>query len=164
MANLTQNRLNVTLTAAAITSINTSITSISSQLPAGSLTDDERNSFKAIDVNNKIFVEDTLTEMSISSSGIIPPFLNSSNILNDLTFFEQLDSIESNITNLLRKVADLKRICGSESYDNALAVYRIYEAANLAGIPGAKESYSKLNARFASSNTGAGRPANENVN
>lgn len=158
MANLTQNRLNVTLTTAVVTGINTNLAAVAAQLPAVTLTDEERSSFKAIDVNNKIFVEDTLTEMAISSAGIIPPFLNSAVIQTDLTFFEQLDALESNITNLLRKVSDLKRICGSESYDYSLAVYRIYEAANFAGISGAKESYDKLKARFEQNNAGASRP------
>ena len=85
MANLTQNRLNVILTPAAVTTTNTAIAAIAAQMPAGSLTDEERNSFRAIDVNNKIFVEDTITEMGISGAGIIPPFLNSGNIQNDLT-------------------------------------------------------------------------------
>ena len=163
MANLTQNRLNVILTPAAVTTTNTAIAAIAAQMPAGSLTDEERNSFRSIDVNNKIFVEDTITEMGISGAGIIPPFLNSGIIQNDLTLFEQLDAIESNITNVLRRVSDLKRICGSEGYDNALAVYRIYEAASLAGIPGAKESYTKLNARFSSNNGGNARPVSENI-
>jgi len=159
MANLTQNRLNTTLTATAVTSISTNLAAVASQLPAVTLTDEERSSFKAIDVNNKIFVEDTITEMAVSGAGIIPPFLNSAIIQTDLTFFEQLDALESNITNLLRKVSDLKRICGSESYDYALAVYRIYEAANFGGILGAKESYDKLKVRFEKSNAAASRPA-----
>lgn len=148
MGNLTQNRLNVILTPVAVTGINTNIAAVATQLPAGSLTDEERAGFKAIDVDNKVFVEDVIIEMGISGTGIIPPFLSSAIIQNDLTLFGQLDAIESNINNLLRRVSDLKRICGSEGYDNALAVYRIYEAANFAGIPGAKESYEKLKARF----------------
>lgn len=159
MGNLTQNRLNLILTAAVMTGINTNVAAVASQLPAVTLTDDERSSYKAIDVNNKIFVEDTLTEMAVSGAGIIPPFLNSAIIQTDLTFYEQLDAIESNITNLLRKVSDLKRICGSESYDYSLAVYRIYEAANFAGISGAKESYDKLKVRFEQNNSSSSRPA-----
>jgi hypothetical protein len=148
MSNINENRLNTTLTPAAVTAINTGLATITAQLPAGTLTDEERNSYNAIDVNNKIFVEDTLTEMAISSAGIIPPFLNIAVIQTDFTLFEQLDAIESGITNLLRKVSDLKRICGSESYNYSLAVYRIYESANFAGISGAKESYEKLKVRF----------------
>ena len=64
-------------------------------------------------------------------------------------------------TCLLRRVSDLKRICGSESYDNGLEVYRIYEAATMAGIPGAKESYEKLKQRFYGQGN-PGRPASNN--
>ena len=99
--------------------------------------------------------------MGISGAGIIPPFLNATIIQTDLTLFGQLDSIESNLTNLLRRVSDLKRICGSESYDNGLEVYRIYEAATMAGIPGAKESYEKLKQRFDGQGN-PGRPATNN--
>ena len=148
MANLTQNRLNVTLTPATVTAITTAIAGVAAQLPAGSLTDEERGSFRAIDVNNKIFVEDVITEMGISGAGIIPPFLSAAIIQADLTLFEQVDVIESGIINLLRRLSDLKRISGSEGYDNGLAVYKIYEAAAMAGIPGAKESYEKLKQRF----------------
>ena len=70
-----------------------------------------------------------------------------------------MDAIESNMINMLRRVSDLKRIAGSEAYDYSLAVYRIYESANLAGITGAKESYDKLKARFDAQGVGTGRPA-----
>ncbi|MBC7523980.1 MAG: hypothetical protein H7239_06040 [Flavobacterium sp.] len=148
MSNLTQNRLNVTLTPANMTAIKVAIDTVATQLPAGSLTDEERGSFRAIDVNNKVFVEDVITEMAISGAGIIPPFLSAAIIQTDFTLFGQLDSIESNLLGVLRRVTDLKRICGSEGYDNGLAVYKIYEAAAMAGIPGAKESYEKLRQRF----------------
>ncbi len=158
MGNLTENRIDMVLTDVAITEIKDSISAIGDQLPAGSLTDDERSSYKAIDVNNKIFVEDVINELGISGAGIIPAFIKPVHIKNDFTLFEQLDAIESNMTNVLRKVSDLKRIAGSEAYDYSLTVYRIYESANLAGIPGAKESYDKLKVRFESQNAGAGRP------
>ncbi len=158
MGNLTENRIDTVLTEAVITEINDSIIAIEDQLPAGSLTDDERSRYKAIDVNNKIFVEDVITEVGISGAGIIPAFIKPAFIKNDFILFEQLDAIESNMTNLLRRVSDLKRIAGSEAYDYSLTVYRIYESANLAGIPGAKESYEKLRARFDAQNAGAGRP------
>ena len=158
MGNLTENRIDTVLTEAVITEINDSIIAIEDQLPAGSLTDDERSRYKAIDVNNKIFVEGVISEVGISGAGIIPAFIKPAFIKNDFILFEQLDAIESNMTNLLRRVSDLKRIAGSEAYDYSLTVYRIYESANLAGIPGAKESYEKLRARFDAQNAGAGRP------
>ena len=148
MSNITENRLNTVLAAADIAAINTAITAITAKLPAGSLDDDQRHVLKSIDVNNKVFVEDTLIELGISGAGIIPAFINQAFIQNDLTLFEQLDGVEASLLNLLQKIADLKRICGHESYSAALTVYKIYEAANLAGIPGAKQAYDKLKARF----------------
>ena len=165
MSNITENKLNTTLAAADITTINTAVTTITSKLPAGSLTDEQRASLKAIDVANKVFVEDVITEVGVSGTGIIPPFINPVFIQNDLTLFEQLDTIEASILNLLQKIADLKRIAGDEAYSTALAVYRIYDAANTAGIPGAKQGYDKLKPRFDAQNSSgnAGRPTNTNV-
>ena len=100
MGNLTENRINAILTDANISEIKHNVEGILAQLPEGSLTDDERSSFKSIDVNNKIFVEDTLNEIGISGAGIIPAFLNPEYIKNDFTLFEQLDAVESSITNV----------------------------------------------------------------
>jgi hypothetical protein len=162
MANLTENKLNTVLKAADLATINSSITGISDILPAGSLTDAQRGSIKSMDVSNKIFVEDVITEMGISAKGIIPEFINSEFIQNDLALFQQLDGVESSLKNLLQKVSDLKRIAGDEAYSMALASYKVYDGANQAGIAGAKQSYNKLKVRFESQTTGAGRPETQN--
>lgn len=162
MGNLTENKLNTIIAAADLATITTSINTIASKLPVGSLTDDQRVALKSIDVNNKIFVEDVVTELGISATGIIPDFIKPAFIQTDLSLFEQLDSIESNLENLLQKIADLKRIAGDEAYGMALATYRIYDGANQAGIPGAKQAYEKLKTRFDSQNTGGGRPVAQN--
>ena len=162
MSNLTENKLNTVITSADLTAINASIVTITSKLPAGSLTDEQRASLKAIDVANKVFVEDVITEIGVSGAGIIPSFINPTFIQNDLTLFTQLDGIEANLLNLLQKISDLKRISGDEGYSMSLSAYKIYDAANQAGIPGAKQAYDKLKIRFDAQGTGAGRPANTN--
>ncbi len=158
MSNLTENKLNTVISVADLATIATSINTITSKLPAGSLTDDQRSGLKSIDVNNKIFVEDVVTELGISAVGIIPAFINPTFIQNDLALFEQLDGIEANLQNLMQKIADLKRIAGDEAYSMALASYRIYDGANQAGVSGAKQAYDKLKVRFEAQTTGAGRP------
>lgn len=157
MANLTENKLNLLLVAADITTINTSIDSITNILPVLGLTDEQRSTYSAIDVNNKIFVEDVITEMGISATGIIPSFLNATFIENDLTLFEQSDAVEARMENLMQQVRDIKRVAGAEAYDMARAVYKIYEVASLAGIPGAKTAYEKLKVRFDGQGNSAGR-------
>ncbi|MBC7641156.1 MAG: hypothetical protein H7174_02265 [Flavobacterium sp.] len=162
MSNLTENKLNTVIAAADLAIIAASVTTIASKLPTASLTEDQRNSLKSIDVNNKIFVEDVVTELGINATGIIPSFINPTFIQNDLALFEQLDGIEASLQNLLQKIADLKRIAGDEAYSMALVSYKIYDAANQSGIPGAKQAYDKLKVRFDAQTTGAGRPAAQN--
>jgi len=155
MGNLTENRLNATIAATEIAAINATIASITTKLPVASLDDSQRSAFKAMDVNNKIFTEDVLTELAVSGAGIVPPYINATFIGNDMALYEQMDGIEAALQNLLQKVTDIKRIAGHEAYTAALSVYRMYDAANNAGIPGAKQGYDKLRERF----LGSGRPA-----
>ena len=148
MANINQNRINTILSAAIIAGINSNIVNIGLQIPNVSLDEDERSSLLSLDVDNKVAAEDAITELGISGSGIMPAFINPNFIQNDLTLFEQMDAIDAALDNLKRKVSDVKRIAGHEAYAATLTVYKIYEAANAAGIPGAKQAYDKLSARF----------------
>ncbi|MES2545288.1 MAG: hypothetical protein V4548_10410 [Bacteroidota bacterium] len=158
MGNITENKLNAIILAADITAINTTITTIASKLPVGSLTDEQRTALKSIDVSNKIFVEDVLIELTASGTGIIPTFINQAFIQNDLSLYEQLDTIEASLLNVQQRITDLKRISGDEAYTAALAVYRIFDGANQAGVPNAKQAYERLKARFDAQGS-TGRPA-----
>ena len=158
MGNITENKLNLVITTADLAAISTNMAAIGLKLPAGSLTDDQRMNLKSINVDNKIFVEDAITEMTVNGSGIMPAFLNAANLQNDITLYDQLDTIESGINTLLQRIADLKRIAGDEAYTGGLTVYRIFESANSAGLNQAKQPYEKLRARFNAQGS-AGRPA-----
>lgn len=157
MGNITENKINQILTAADIAAISTSIAAIDAKLPKGSLTDDQRANLKAINVDNKVFVEDAITEIIANGAGIIPTFISAVNIQNDITLFDQLDAVESSLNTLLRKISDIKRIVGDEGYTGGLVAYHLFEGANLAGINTAKESYEKLKVRF-NNQGGNGRP------
>ncbi len=159
MGNITENKLNAVIVAADITAINTSINTIATKLPVGSLTDEQRTALKSIDIGNKIFVEDALIELVASGAGIVPAFINQAFIQNDLTLFEQLDAIEASVLNIQQRITDLKRISGDEAYTAALAVYRIFDGANVAGVPNAKQAYERLKVRFDAQGNGGGRPA-----
>lgn len=160
MGNLTENRLNEVIDPAVVTTINTAIGDIESNLPQGSLDDEQRKSYAAIDVNNKVFTEDVLAEMQNNGASIIPPFLSDTLLNNDLQLFEQLDDMESRLANAMRKVSDLKRIAGHEAYSMALSIYKSYGDASDAGIAGAKESYERLKARFENQGTPLAPPSN----
>lgn len=164
MTNLLENKVNEILLTSDVAEMNAAIVHIGEKLPVGSLTEEQRDTFKSMVVGNKVFVQDVITEINISGAGILPPFFNVTFIKNDLTLFEQLDAIEANALNLVQKISDLKRICGHEAYSAALAAYKIYEMANIGGIPGAKQAYDKLKTRFDGQGVGGGRvPADEDI-
>ncbi len=164
MSNLTENRINVVLAAADITAINTSIATILSKVPANTtLTDEQRLSYNAINVANKVFAEDCLVEAQQNGTGILPGFLNLVNMQNDLAVFDQLDQVESALNNVLQRIADAKRIAGHEGYGQANVVYSAFKTANDNGIANAKASVDKLKVRFEAQGNTAGRSSNNTI-
>ena len=148
MGNLTENKLNATLTAADLTAINTALATVATKLPVISLTEEQRSTLKAMDVNNKVFVEDAINAIATSGSGIVPAFISQANIQNDLALFEQMDTLEASLRNLMQRVADIKRVTGDEAYTGALAAYKIFSSASDSGILNAKPAADMLRARF----------------
>ncbi len=112
---------------------------------------------------NKVFADDCLTEAQANGTGILPAFVNLTNLQNDLTVFEQLDQIESALNNTLQRVADAKRIAGHEAYGQANVVYSAFKTANESGIANAKSSFDKLKARFEAQGNGIGRKADTSI-
>jgi hypothetical protein len=164
MSNLSENRINVVLAAADVSAINTAVSTILSKVPANTtLTDEQRVSYNAINVANKVFADDCLAEAQANGTGILPAFVNLTNLQNDLSVFEQLDQIESMLNNTLQRVADAKRIAGHEAYGQANVVYSAFKTANESGIPNAKSSFDKLKARFEAQGNSTGRKADTTI-
>jgi hypothetical protein len=160
MSNFSENRINVVIAPADITSINTSITAILSKIPENTtLTETQRDSYNAIDVDNKVFSEDVLTEARLTGAGILTPYINLDFLENDLNIYTQLGAIESGLTNLLQRVKDAKRIAGHEAYGMANGAYGNYRDAANAGVANAKSAYDKLKVRYESQRNKTGRPA-----
>lgn len=160
MSNLSENRINVVLAPADVTTVNTAVSTILSKVPANTtLTDEQRLSYNAINVANKVFADDCLAEAQANGTGILPPFVNLTNLQNDLSVFEQLDQIESALNNALQRITDAKRIAGHEAYGQANVIYSAFKTANENGIANAKSSFDKLKARFEAQGNSTGRKA-----
>ncbi len=158
MSNLSENRINVVIAPADVTTITSSISTILGILPANTtLTEEQRGKYNAIDVSNKVFAEDVLTEARITGTGILTPYINLDFLQNDLTIFNQLNAVESGLANLLQRVKDAKRIAGHEAYGMANKAYGNYKDATDAGIPNAKSAYDRLKVRYEAQGNG-GRP------
>ena len=158
MSNLTENKINVVLAAADLTAINNAVATILTAIPANTtLTDEQRASYNAINVANKVFASDCLVEAQQNGTGILPGFINLTNMQNDLTVFEQLDQVESAVNNLLQRIADAKRIAGHEAYGQANVICNAFKTASDSGIANAKSAVEKLKVRYEAQGNSTGR-------
>jgi hypothetical protein len=158
MANISTNLLNVVLAATDMGTVTTAIATIDTTLDPveSTLTDEERASLLSLDVNNKVFAEEALQEVDTNGS-MLPAAVNSLFLKNDLTLYDQLDGIESQLENVLRKVRDAKRVAGHEAYAMALTIYTLYRSLAAVGVAGAQQSADRLGERFAQNANGAPR-------
>jgi hypothetical protein len=155
MANISTNLLDVILTAAEQGTIQTAIATIDTTLDPveSTLTDEGRASLLSLDVNNKVFAEEALQEVQTNGS-MLPSAVNALFLKNDLELFNQLDGIESQLENVLRKVKDAKRVAGHEAYAMALTIYTLYRSLAAVGVAGAQQSADRLGERFAQNGGG----------
>lgn len=148
MANVTENRVNAILTAADLAAITAAAATIGSKIPSITLTDDERLTYLGMDVDNKVFVEDCISEMGIVGPGVLPAFMTPALIQTDLTLYEQMDEILNQLANLTQRAEDVKRVAGSEGYGMATAVYNNLGLAAKYGLPNTQQAHDKLKVRF----------------
>ena len=147
--NITINRLNTVMKDAEITAVKNLIKDIYGNMPfLIGLTTDERVTLPKISENNKVFVGDSINALA-NNAPMLPSYLNVADIKSDLTLYEQLDELEMLALQLVEKIEDTRMLCGSEAYVSSLAAYRLFEAAAIAGIPGADTIYDTLKQRFA---------------
>jgi hypothetical protein len=148
MSNLSNNRINITATAAQITAVKAAFQTILTNLPfLIGLTTDERTSLPKMNVNNKAFAEDSINA-GANNAAMVPSYLSVPNMQNDLTLFNQLDELEGLANQLCERIRDTRILAGSEAYVSALALYRLFGSAAEAGVPGADAIVAQLRERF----------------
>ena len=153
MANITDNRLSLTISPADLTTVNTAGQTIATTLSfLIALTEEERERLFGVNVNNKVFIEEAFEEAQ-NNGTILPGYIQVAELEKDLTLFNQLGDLLSYLRNLLQKMEDTQRLAGHEAYALSLAIYQLYKSAAEAGIPGAAASYERLRERFDISKT-----------
>ena len=149
MANLTNNRLDVTATAAQITAVKAALETIITNLPfLIGLTIEERSTLSSIDVENKVFTEDAITA-GVNNAAMLPAYLSVPAMQTDMTLFNQLEELMLLIKQILEKLEDTHLLAGSEAYTTALMLYKLFGAAADSGVPGADAIVAQLRERFA---------------
>jgi hypothetical protein len=162
MSNLTNNRLNITATAAQITAVKAAVQTINTNLPfLIGLTTEERSSLPAINVNNKAFTEDAINA-AVNNPTLIPTYLSLANMQNDLTLFTQMDELVGIVNQLCEKLEDTRLLAGSESYVAGLTLYKLFGSAADAGVAGADAIVAQLKGRFSGQGGGGTPPTDIN--
>jgi hypothetical protein len=153
MSNLSNNRINITATAAQITAVKAAFQTILTNLPfLIGLTIDERSSLPKINVSNKAFTDDAISA-GTNNATLIPSYLSIANMQNDMTLFNQLDDLEGIANQICERIQDTKILAGSEAFVSALALYRLFGSAADAGVPGADAIVDHLKERFTQTTT-----------
>jgi hypothetical protein len=149
MSNITNNRINVVMTAAEISKVKDAIIEIKTQMPfLIGLNVDERIQLPKISVANKAFTEDAINAVS-NNRDILPAYIDPTTMQNDLTLYNQCDEIASLLRQILERVDDTQMLAGSEAYVAALTAYKLFGAASDAGLAGSDSIYDQLKVRFA---------------
>lgn len=156
MANISYNQIHETLDEVTMDSILSSINAIMGQLPKGTLTAEERQRFRSLDVRNLVFVEDVVRIKNGTGGSMLPAALNNDTIDTDLALYKQIKKVRTQIQNLTVLLADVERIVAHESYGTALSHYKLYQVAANVGMEEGKTAMEQLEWRF-KSHGGAGR-------
>lgn len=148
MSNSQRNLINEVIAPATMTTIMDAINTVESSLPHIVITDEERSSYNAISVDNKIFVDEVINELQNNPNLNLSGFFNPAFIVNDRDLFEQAETIESRLENVLNLVRDIKRMVGHEGYGSGTGTYGMIGVMARNGMLGAQQSYERLKARF----------------
>jgi hypothetical protein len=163
MANLQNNRFSATFTQKETDELATSRTAYSNVLRAKTvaLTPEEREDFNGIEVDNYVFVKDTLHCNDAEGVAMMPPAYAAMapELVSDNTAFDQLDAEKLLLKDLLQRVEDTQRLVAHEGYSMATKFYKLYKQMAEDGVPGAAARYELLKKRF--KDNGAGRPKDE---
>ena len=103
MSNLSENRIDLELDPADFQVMQDNINGFINLLPAGTtLTDQQRNSYSAINVSNKVFAEDVLSESYTLGPDILPAYVKLEALERDLSVFSpcQVFSLDSKQTSV----------------------------------------------------------------
>jgi len=110
---------------------------------------DERMGLPKINVDNKVFVTDTITEMQQpTAKNIMPGYFDPSTANEDIKMFDQCEVLTSRCSTLADKLNGTRMVAGSEAYSTALTFKKLAETAETAGIPRALDIARKLRERF----------------
>lgn len=151
------NRIDVTVTPAAIATIDAHLTDLRTKLPfLIDLSVDERRSLPKMGDKSRAFVQRTL-ELAQADDSFLPRKFDVSLFAKDLALWNALEPIRQKLATLLELVEDTQTLAGSEAY---LAALDVYHSAKRSGKgSGLDELLDRVSQRFVSRRSDEDSPA-----
>lgn len=164
MSNILENRVSTTFTKDELTDLTSQRNALMAILKPKTvaLTEDELKNLSSMAVDNFVFVQETVKTTDAEGVSILPPAIAAMipELQTDVTFYDQLDTEEAMLEDLLTRIRHTKRLVAHESYKVANNVYSLYQTLAGSGVPGAAARYNILKDRY-KDNGGGGRPVEE---
>ena len=151
MANISYNQIHETLEETTMALILQKFQEIFDLLPKGTLTTNERQRYRSLNVRNLAFVEHAVKVQNTNDGSLLPALLSTNNMATDLMLFKQMRTLRSRVKNLDSILSDVERIVAHEAYGVALTQYKFYQIGSKVGTPNAKAAVEQLEWRFKNS-------------
>ncbi len=149
MSTVANNRISVVIDPAVMNQIREAFQKLNAYMPfLIGLNVDERVSLPKMNNVNRPFVTDAFYAIQ-NNPALFPNYLSATELNKDLALFNQLDELLTLSQQLTEKMRDTQILAGSEAYTASLMIYRLLEAASIAGMPGTDTLYEQLAERFA---------------
>jgi hypothetical protein len=143
-----ENKVSVTMAAAAITNITAALATIEKNLPVLiNLSPEDRKALPKMGDKTLAFVSKALDYAKLNPT-LVPPFLSVAEFEKDVVAVTALSNILKPLQQLTEKLDDTTMQAGSEAYSAALIFYASLKGAAKAGVPGMKTILDDLQQRF----------------
>ena len=162
MANVLQNRISTSFTTTELANLTTQHNAYTDIINPKmvTITDEELGKIPGIDVDNYVFVGDTITVTDAEGIAMLPPTIAAlvPEMDKDYTLYKQIDAEIAWLLGVKDKLQRSQRLAAAESYTVANKIYEMYGSLADAGVPGAQAKYDYLKARY-KGNGGGRTPA-----
>jgi hypothetical protein len=148
MANNPNLRHSTTMTEAQITAVKTALDTIQSNMPfLHQLTADERRMLHTINVENRIFTENTI-HVLVNNPDKQPEGFNVEEKQKAMALYHQLGDLRIAVNLLAKRISDTQVLVGNETYEAALAGYRHIESLTKTGLSDVEAIYGLLHTSY----------------
>ena len=148
MANNPKVRHGTTITEAQIASLKTALDTIQSNMPfLHQLTADERRMLHTINVENRIFTENTI-HVLLHNPDKQPEGFNVEEKQKAMALYHQLEDLRIAVNLLAKRISDTQLLVGNDTYLAAVVGYRHIENLNKMGLADVDAIYELLQASY----------------